>query len=93
MPLDLDDNSCTYFRKLVFSSGSFGVHFHREVAKCTPIRKWCFTGEISADMLKSVGVDIVILDIQSVERSFMKLMRIASKVNTALEHDMCDFAR
>jgi triosephosphate isomerase len=28
-----------------------------------------FTGEISADMLKSVGVDIVILDIQSVERS------------------------
>ena len=48
-----------------------------------------FTGEISADMLKSVGVDIVILGHSERRAIFNETdALIASKVNTALEHDM-----
>jgi triosephosphate isomerase len=48
-----------------------------------------FTGEISADMLQNVGVNIVILG-HSERRAFFNETDalIASKVNTALEHDM-----
>ena len=48
-----------------------------------------FTGEISADMLKSVGVDIVILGHSERRAIFNETdALIANKVNTALEHDM-----
>jgi triosephosphate isomerase len=48
-----------------------------------------FTGEISADMLKSVGVGIVILGHSERRAIFHETdALIASKVNTALEHDM-----
>ncbi|HEX9152150.1 MAG TPA: triose-phosphate isomerase, partial [Flavobacterium sp.] len=48
-----------------------------------------FTGEISADMLKSVGVNIVILGHSERRALFNETdALIASKVNTALEHDM-----
>lgn len=48
-----------------------------------------FTGEISADMLKSVGVNIVILG-HSERRAIYNETDalIANKVNTALKHDM-----
>ena len=48
-----------------------------------------FTGEISADMLKSVGVNIVILG-HSERRAIYNETDalIADKVNTALKHDM-----
>jgi triosephosphate isomerase len=48
-----------------------------------------FTGEISADMLKSVGVNNVILGHSERRAIFHETdALIASKVNTALEHDM-----
>jgi len=48
-----------------------------------------FTGEISADMLKSVGVDIVILGHSERRAIFNETdALIANKVNTALEHEM-----
>ena len=48
-----------------------------------------FTGEISADMLKSVGVNTVILGHSERRAIFHETDAIiASKVNTALEHDM-----
>ena len=48
-----------------------------------------FTGEISADMLKSVGVDIVILGHSERRAIFNETdALIANKVGTALEHDM-----
>ena len=48
-----------------------------------------FTGEISADMLKSIGVDIVILGHSERRAIFNETdALIANKVNTALEHDM-----
>ncbi len=48
-----------------------------------------FTGEISADMLKSVGVNTVILGHSERRAIFHETdALIASKVNTALEHDM-----
>jgi triosephosphate isomerase len=48
-----------------------------------------FTGEISADMLKSIAVDIVILGHSERRAIFHETdALIASKVNTALEHDM-----
>ena len=48
-----------------------------------------FTGEISADMLKSIGVDIVILGHSERRAVFHETdALIANKVNTALEHDM-----
>jgi triosephosphate isomerase len=48
-----------------------------------------FTGEISADMLKSVGVNTVILGHSERRAIFNETdALIASKVNTALEHDM-----
>jgi triosephosphate isomerase len=47
-----------------------------------------FTGEISADMLQNIGVNIVIG--HSERRAIFNETDalIASKVNTALEHDM-----
>jgi triosephosphate isomerase len=48
-----------------------------------------FTGEISADMLQNVGVNIVILGHSERRALFNETdALIASKVNTALEHDM-----
>lgn len=48
-----------------------------------------YTGEISADMLKSVGVDTVILGHSERRAIFHETDAIiASKVNTALKHDM-----
>ncbi len=48
-----------------------------------------FTGEISADMLKSIGVDIVILGHSERREYFNENNTIlASKVNTALKHNM-----
>lgn len=48
-----------------------------------------FTGEISADMLQNVGVNIVILGHSERRAIFNETdALIASKVNTALEHDM-----
>lgn len=48
-----------------------------------------FTGEISADMLKSIGVDIVILGHSERRAVFHETdALIANKVNTALKHDM-----
>lgn len=48
-----------------------------------------FTGEISADMLKSIGVGIVILG-HSERRAYFHETEalLAEKVNTALKHDM-----
>jgi triosephosphate isomerase len=48
-----------------------------------------FTGEISADMLQNIGVNIVILGHSERRAIFNETdALIASKVNTALEHDM-----
>ncbi|MCL6461753.1 MAG: triose-phosphate isomerase [Flavobacterium micromati] len=48
-----------------------------------------FTGEISADMLKNVGVDIVILGHSERRAIFQETdALIANKVDTALEHEM-----
>ena len=48
-----------------------------------------FTGEISADMLQNVGVNIVILGHSERRALFNETdALIANKVNTALEHDM-----
>jgi len=48
-----------------------------------------FTGEISADMLQNVGVNIVILGHSERRAIFNETdALIADKVNTALEHDM-----
>jgi triosephosphate isomerase len=48
-----------------------------------------FTGEISADMLKSIGVDIVILGHSERRAIFNETdALIANKVDTALTHDM-----
>jgi triosephosphate isomerase len=48
-----------------------------------------YTGEISADMLKSVGVNIVILGHSERRAIFHETdALIASKVNTALKHEM-----
>src|SRR6478752_500289 len=48
-----------------------------------------FTGEISADMLKSIGVNTVILGHSERRAIFHETdALIASKVNTALKHDM-----
>ena len=48
-----------------------------------------FTGEISADMLKSVGVNTVILGLSERRAIFHETdALIANKVDTALEHDM-----
>ncbi|WP_016989445.1 triose-phosphate isomerase [Flavobacterium sp. ACAM 123] len=48
-----------------------------------------FTGEISADMLQNVGVNIVILGHSERRALFNETdAMIANKVNTALEHDM-----
>jgi triosephosphate isomerase len=57
--------------------------------KYASIRKWSFTGEISADMLQNIGVNIVILGHSERRAIFNETdALIASKVNTALEHDM-----
>ena len=48
-----------------------------------------FTGEISADMLKSIGVDIVILGHSERRAYFHKTdALLAEKVNTALKHEL-----
>lgn len=48
-----------------------------------------FTGEISADMLKSIGVDIVILGHSERRAYFYETdALLAEKVNTALKHDL-----